>query len=188
MTASRLLSVFGLPLLFAGCPESRTGSETGARPSQVVEEFILHESASGERLYTLMADTAYVYDVEQRVDVVAPRVSFYVSGARVHAVLTADRGVVSTQSDDLVAHGHVLVVTEDSTRLWTDSLSWSNRTRLITTDAPVEIETPKGRVAGTGLVSDAGLSKIEIQSEVKGSSTYRFEVGGDGGTQAESAR
>lgn len=181
-----LLFVF-LVLLGLGCPESRTGLDSGVRPSQIVEEFVLHESASGERLYTLRAETAYVYDAEQRVDVVAPRVSFYEAGRTIHALLTADRGVVYSQTEDLVAHGHVVVVTEDSTRLWTDSLLWNNRTKLITTDAPVEIQTPKGRVTGVGLVADAGLTKIEIQSAVQGSSSYRFDVGTESSPGAENA-
>ncbi|MEO0081498.1 MAG: LPS export ABC transporter periplasmic protein LptC [candidate division WOR-3 bacterium] len=167
-----------LVVFVTGCPKGGPQAEVTSLPSQIVEEFILHESVSGERLYTLEAETAYVYDAEQRVDVVLPRVLFY-EGSEVHAVLVADRGVIRSRTGDLVAYGHVSVATEESTKLWTDSLLWNNNTKLVRTDAPVEIVTLKGRVSGIGLVSDAGLSRIEIQSEVQGSSSYRFGIGND---------
>jgi hypothetical protein len=61
--------------------------------------------------------------------------------------------------------------------LATDSLSWSNLHRLVRTDADLVIETPKGRIEGEGLVSDAGLNKIDILSPVHGTSDYDFEAG-----------
>ena len=78
-----------------------------------------------------------------------------------------------------LARGNVLVETVDSTKLQTDSLTWNNREQLVRTDAHVQIQTPKGKVEGIGLVSDAGLEKIEILSEVTGQSEYRFRPAGD---------
>ncbi len=162
-------------VLAMGCREGQTEPETSQLPDQVVEGFTLHESASGERLYTLEAETAYVYESQQRIDVCLPVVYFYDEDGQVHATLEADQGAIYSRTDDLVARGDVFVQTADSTLLWTDSLCWSNRTRQVKTDARVEIETPRGWVAGQGLISDAGLNKIEIQSEVEGTSEYRFD-------------
>ena len=39
------------------------------------------------------------------------------------------------------------------------------------------IETPKGRVQGKGLVSDAALTKVDILSPVQGTSDYDFKAG-----------
>jgi len=174
MRASRLL----LPILLvalAGCPHSDEPAGERELPDQVVEGFVMHESSSGERLYTLEADTAYVFEVDERVDVVVPTVTFYDEAGEVHAVLHAKRGAIYSQNSNLVARGEVRVETADSTVLLTDSLSWSNVSREVRTDAPVDIATPKGRVKGQGLVSDAGLTRIEILSEVTGQSEYRFE-------------
>lgn len=170
-----LVAAAALVLLVPGCADEQVEVGAAELPSQIVEGFVLHESSSGERLYTLEAETAYVYDTEQRVDVFVPRVTFYDETGEVHARLRADRGAIHSATDDLVAKGAVLVETVDSTSLRTDSLSWNNRERLVRTDAHVEIETPKGRVEGYGLVSDAGLERIQILSEVTGQSEYRFE-------------
>lgn len=148
-----------------------------ALPNQIVEALTLNESSSGKRLYTLEAQKAYVYDPVQRIDVTGVRVLFYDEVGRVSSTLVADEGSIYSRNEDLVARGHVVVRTSDSTRLETDSLAWSNQRRLVRTDADLVIETPKGRIEGRGLVSDAGLNKIDILSPVHGTSDYDFETG-----------
>ncbi|MFO7675399.1 MAG: LPS export ABC transporter periplasmic protein LptC [bacterium] len=177
-----------LAVLATACREPAPAADSGDRPDQVIEGFTMHESSSGERLYTLAADTAQVFDREGRVEVSRPRVTFYDQARAVRAVLVADEGTLQSRSNDLVARGNVEVRTADSTLLATDSLSWNNETRLVRTDAAVAILTPRGEVRGQGLVSDAGLERIEIQSEVTGSADYRFEPQtGDGAGSEEGA-
>jgi len=113
----------------------------------------------------------------QRTDVNGVRVLFYSEAGGINSTLVADGGSIYSQSEDLVARGHVVVRTADSTVLVTDSLAWSNQRRLVRTDANLVIETPKGRVEGKGLVSDAALTKIDILSPVRGTSDYEFETG-----------
>ncbi len=173
--ASCIMLVAGV----VGCREDQPASSPTALPSQVVEGFVLHESSSGERLYSLEAETAYVFEAEERIDVSGPRVRFYDEEGLVHATLVADRGLILSRTNDLVALGNVLVETADSTKLTTDSLCWNNSTRIVRTDAHVEIETPNGRIAGKGLISDAALSRIEILSEVEGTSDYEFGTSPD---------
>jgi LPS export ABC transporter protein LptC len=146
-------------------------------PNQEIEAFTLHESSSGKLVYTLEAQKAYVYDPAQRIDVTGLRVLFYDEVGGINSTLVADEGSIYSQNEDLVARGHVIVRTSDSTVLTTDSLAWSNQRRLVRTDADLVIETPKGRVQGKGLVSDAGLTKIDILSPVQGTSDYDFKAG-----------
>lgn len=161
-------------LILCACPEPRPPASEETLPDQIVEDFVVHETSSGVRLYTLAAERAFVYDREQRSAVVRPRVTFYEEGRTVNAVLTADSGAVYSRTEDLVARGNVRVQTADSTVLLTDSLAWSSAQRVVRTDAAVEISTPNGVLRGVGLVSDAGLQKIEILSEVRGTSSYDF--------------
>lgn len=159
------------------CSEPGAAPQQVELPSQVVEGFVLHENSSGERLYTLEAETAYVYEAEERVDVRHPYVRFYDHRGEVSAALVSDHGVIHSKTEDLVAQGSVVVRTTDSTKLATDSLAWSNRARLVRTDSWVSVTTPTGHIEGQGLVADAGLTRIEIQSEVRGTSSYRFTPG-----------
>lgn len=115
-----------------------------------------------------------MFESEAKIDVQHPRVVFYDENGGTTAVLTAAAGVMWTKTQDLVARDNVRVETADSTVLFTDSLMWSNGRRQIQTDAPVTILSAKGTVSGQGLISDAGLKKIEILSEVHGVSDYEF--------------
>jgi LPS export ABC transporter protein LptC len=166
-----------LLLLVAGCRDKEMVGPAPTLPDQVIEAFTLHESSSGERLYTLEAQRAYVYDAAQRVDVTGLRVLFYDDAGGVHSTLVADEGSIYQKNEDLVARRNVVVRTADSTVLRTDSLGWSNLMQVVRTDADVVIETPRGRIQGKGLASDAGLERVDILSPVKGSSDYDFETG-----------
>jgi len=171
------MALFLVVLVVAGCREKVVTGPEQSLPNQVVDSFVLHESNSGQKLYMMEAERAYVYDGDQRVDVVKPSVTFYDENGAVHSHLFADAGTIYSRNEDLVARGNVVVRTEDGTSLATDSLCWSNVQRIVRTDAPVEISTPKGVIRGQGLISDAGLNKIQIQSEVRGTSDYDFETG-----------
>jgi LPS export ABC transporter protein LptC len=163
--------------MLAGCRDKPVCGPNPVLPNQIVEAFTLHESSSGKRQYTLEAQKAYVYDPAQRVDVTGLRVLFYDEAGGINSTLVADEGSIYSRYEDLVARGHVVVRTSDSTLLMTDSLSWSNQKRLVRTDAELVIETPKGRIQGKGLISDAGLNRIDILSPVEGTSDYDFETG-----------
>lgn len=174
-TACRML--YAACCMLLACREEPVCGPNPVLPSQEIDGFTLHESSSGKRLYTLDAQKAYVYDPVQRVDVTGLRVLFYDEVGGITSTLVADEGSIFSKNEDLVARGHVIVRTSDSTNLTTDSLSWSNQGRLVRTDADIVIETPKGRIEGKGLVSDAGLNKIDILSPVHGTSDYDFETG-----------
>ena len=175
LAAGRALIILFCTLL--ACEEKPVCGPNPSLPNQEIDSFTLHESSSGRRLYTLEAQKAYVYDPAQRIDVTGLRVLFYDEVGGINSTLVADAGSIYSQNEDLVARGHVIVRTSDSTELETDSLAWSNQRRLVRTDADLVIETPKGRIEGKGLVSDAGLNKIDILSPVQGTSDYDFETG-----------
>lgn len=162
-------------LLLIGCKEEERRFESYKLPNQVVRDFELDESVSGRRLYRLSARQATVWENESRIDVETLEVIFYGDDGQPYSRLVADAGTVWIRSEDLVARGHVYVITGDSMILRTDSLAWSNSRRAIHTQAGIVIETAQGQIAGTGLVADAQLNKIEILSEVRGSSDYEFE-------------
>jgi LPS export ABC transporter protein LptC len=163
--------------VLSACKERPVAGPAPVLPNQVIESFTLNESHSGKRLYSLEADVACVYDGAQRVDVTSLRVTFFEDDGGVQSVLTAEEGSIYSKNEDLVARGNVVVRTADSTFLKTDSLAWGNTHRVVQTDAPVLIETPKGRIRGRGLISDGALSRIEIKSRVTGTSDYDFETG-----------
>ena len=106
--------------------------------------------------YTLLADSVHV--------------TFYDEWGELSSTLTARRGKVDDRTRDLEAYDDVVVSSEDSTVLKTDRLFWTNATRLIHTDAYVEIASPREVIRGEGLESDQSLTNYRI-FRVRGRST-----------------
>jgi LPS export ABC transporter protein LptC len=162
-------------LLLAGCgkKEQARGQNT-VLPSSVIEGFKMTETVEGKLVYELAADTARVFEDSGRIDVVKPEVHFFNKEEQLFSILVSNAGTVNTRTSDLVARGDVHVTTRDSTFLETDSLAWHNKEQIVTTDAAVSMRNPKGTVSGVGLVSDAGLKRIEVKNQVQGTTKYEF--------------
>jgi len=169
-------------LLVISCAdEERDDVKTEELPSQIIDNFQMHESKSGKTLYFLQGHRAFYYDKRNEIVVLQPHITFYDSQKQVNSEVVCDSGIINNRTSDLVAHGHVVVITADSTILRTDSLAWFNRRAKIETDAYVEIISGEGTVKGKGLVSDADLNRIEIKEEVKGTTPFSIDEEGEEG-------
>ena len=163
-------------LLLVGCPgKDGMKARSVVLPSQVIEGFKLTETVDGKLVYALEAETARVFEDSNRIEVVKPEVHFFNQQQELFSTLFSQTGTVNMKTSDLVARGDVRVSTRDSMFLETDSLVWRNKEQLVTTDAPVNMRSPKGNVSGVGLVSDAGLKRIEIKNQVSGTTKYEFK-------------
>jgi LPS export ABC transporter protein LptC len=138
-------------------------------PKIILEQLCLTETKTGQKLWTLNADRAGVYDEIIKVDEVTVR--FYDEDENEYSILTAPRGELNTRTHNIFVEDSVYVVTSDSTKLHTQSLFWLNDSAKILTDAYVKILKDDGTVIeGRGLRTDPRLSRIEIIGETKGSS------------------
>ena len=138
-------------------------------PKIILEKLCLTETKSGQKLWTLNADRADVYEEIIKVDEVTVR--FYDESEDEYSVLTAPRGELNTRTHNIFVEDSVYVITNDSTQLRTVSLFWLNDSAKILTDAYVKILKRDGTVIeGKGLRTDPRLSRIEIIGETKGTS------------------
>ncbi len=163
-----------LPILFLFCQKSSAPKEEKTPPSQITFSLEMEESISGERLYRIYAEKSLLYEEKGEIAVIEPRVYFFTDG-RVTSRLTAREGRVWLKSSNLLAKGEVVVATEDSTYLFTDSLIWNNSEQRIETDARVKIKNRSSVLEGEGLIADANLSQITIKSPIEGKSDYEFK-------------
>lgn len=162
-------------ILFSTCQKPEPKANLESIPAQIVEGFKLTESISGKKLYELQAVQACLYESLNKIEVSEPKIIFFDNEGKQFSILFARAGSVNNKTSDLVARNEVIVRTQDSTYLYTDSLVWLNNRQIVTTDAWVKIKSPQGDIEGQGLIADAGLTKIEIKSAVKGKSNYQFE-------------
>lgn len=83
--------------------------------------------------------------------------------------LVSDSGLIREATEDLHAYGHVVVITEDSSKLETDSLYFDPKTNLIHTDEFVKITRGADTLTGWGLEADRQLRGLKILRGVSGS-------------------
>lgn len=159
--------VVGLFLL-AGCQEDKLQDRLDDdQPKIIIDTFSLTETNKGKKVYTLDAVRARVYDEIIKVDSVEIR--FYDKEEVEFSVLCAPAGILNTKTRNILVGDSVVVLTNDSTKLYTDSLFWQNDSQKILTDCPVTIMKQDGTVIeGRGLRADPYLEKIEILGDAKG--------------------
>lgn len=98
--------------------------------------------------YTLLTDSLHV--------------DFFDADQKHTSLLTAKRGKVNDATQDFVAYGNVVVISDSGTTLKTDSLFWNNSNRRISTQAFVDIVSPSEHIMGTGMESDQNLKNYKI--------------------------
>lgn len=77
--------------------------------------------------------------------------------------LTSDRARVLEATDDLMAAGRVVVVSDSGVTLRTDSLLWDSRRGLVTSPGRVRFTTLSGdTLFGTGFESNVDLTRWKI--------------------------
>jgi Uncharacterized protein conserved in bacteria len=82
--------------------------------------------------------------------------------------LTADSGKYDQISGNVSAYGKVYVVSSDGMELWTKSLHWDKRRKLIWTEDSVKIKQRDRILYGKGLETDEEISYIKFKSPVRG--------------------
>ena len=107
-----------------------------------------HIAMYAQLRYTLLSDSIHV--------------DFFNESEQHTSLLTARRGKVNDQSQDLEAYENVVVVSDSGTVLKSESLFWNNADRKIHTEAFVDISSPTEHIMGQGMVSDQGLKNYRI--------------------------
>ncbi len=154
-----------LVLLLVGCgkrePEGGPTVEPGADSVKVVA------TKRGHKLWLMKA-----VKVKERGDTLiglGVSIRFY-KGGKVSSVLTADSGKYDQASGNMGAFGRVHLISSDSTEMWSRSLYWDEKRRIIWTDDSVKIhDRRRDRVLyAKGMETDASVSYIKFKSPVRG--------------------
>ncbi len=91
-------------------------------------------------------------------------VDFYNQHGQHSSRLTAERGVMNEENNDVVALGNVIVISDSGITLRSDSLRWDNRGQRVVTEAFVTITKASGEtLQGYGFESDPNLKLWSIK-------------------------
>jgi LPS export ABC transporter protein LptC len=103
-------------------------------------------------------------------------VDFYNQQGQHSSKLTADGGVLYEETNDVVALGNVVVVSDSGVILRSDSLRWDSRRQRVLTEAFVTITRANGEtLRGFGFESDPNLKHLSIK-KASGLTPRRLEL------------
>ncbi len=165
---NKMIAFLLLILLVIACDEEQIkGALPEELPRIIIEEFSLTETRMGEKLWILDAVLAREYQDIIKVDSV--KIRFYNKEQVEFSVLYAPGGILNKATHNVLVGDTVIVMTNDSTKLFTDSLFWMNDSQMIMTNRDVMIiKQDSTIIEGTGLRADPYLEKIEILGTTKG--------------------
>jgi LPS export ABC transporter protein LptC len=136
-------------------------------PTITLEKFCLTETKNGNKLWILNAEAAWIY--EEIIEIDRVQIQFFDENQVEFSVLYAPAGQLNTKTHNILVGDSVVVITNDSTTLYTDSLFWQNNSGVILTNSPVQIVKHDGTIIeGRGLKTDPYLKKIEIIGTTEG--------------------
>jgi len=136
--------------------EGETVDESVRVPDQVVSDYIIQQMKDNALEWELHSAKASIYNKENTAYIEVVKLYFYKEG-KVSSTLTSDRGEVNTQTNDMIAKGHVVIHTDDGSILHTDRLTWDNKEKKIHSDDEVWMMRGKTLIHGYGFESDPEL-------------------------------
>lgn len=134
-------------------------------PTLLFEGFHMVSTLGLRREWDFSARAAQVFERERVARAQDIKVVYWRQDRPV-STLTAKRGFIQTDTNNLRAEQDVVMVSDNGVTLRTQWLAWDQRLRKIYTDQPVVIERPGSILRGVGLEADSELKHLEILSQV----------------------
>ena len=159
------LALVGLAL--GGC-ETNTATPVVGRASladsadQVMYGISFNLTDKGLSRAELVADTAYFFDENTRIELRTMEVTFFTTSGARDAYLTAKRGTYQTRGGIMIARGDVVVITEEGRRLETPELRYDQTMNEVASDSAFVITEPGRRLEGIGFRSDPNMQNVQI--------------------------
>jgi LPS export ABC transporter protein LptC len=144
-------------------PEATAQDEDS--PDAIIEKFHLISSFKGIKRWELYSDIARLYQT-QKLAYSDNIYAQYYKDNKLVSTLTADKAIINTETNATEADGHVILITENKSRLDTDKLNWNPDTDEIKTDERVHVLKGSNEISAMGMVADTELNNIQFTKDV----------------------
>ncbi|MDO9565269.1 MAG: LPS export ABC transporter periplasmic protein LptC [Candidatus Desulfaltia sp.] len=121
----------------------------------------------GIKEWSLEAKSAYYVDATKQANLQDVIVTFFLKDER-KVYLTADKGILKTDSNDIEVTGDV-VVQNETYRLRTKKLNYEYAKRIIFSKVPVEIVGDSLNLTADSMSFDLNTNRILFEGRIKGS-------------------
>ena len=141
--------------------EGETIDDEERVPDQVVTDYVIKQMNDNKLEWELHSQKASIYNKENTAYIETVKIYFFDKVKdEVSSTLTSDRGEVNTQTNDMIAKGHVVIRTNDGAILLTDRLRWDNKDKKIRSDDEVWLKRGRTLIHGFGFESDPELKSF----------------------------
>ncbi len=131
-----------------------------------IKGFEFTEVGATKTRWEVKAETA-TYDQKQKLAVLeVVQVKLTTADGKVF-VMNADQGIIATDKKSIEVKGHVVLVSDNGYKFFTDDLSYKDAEKKIFTDAPITMENRSIKVTGKGLRLNVNKGEMNIPSAVK---------------------
>ncbi len=162
-------------LALAGCSSRESAVRTGGgatdsilRPDTEVKGARIDLFDRDQKTTEIFAKRIIKFDAKDSTVGFEVTSNFFDSTGKINAVVVGDSALIRESTNRLYIYGHVVVRSEDSTRLDTDYLQWNPDIKKIQTDAFVKVYRRGDVATGWGLEANQTLTRIKILNQVSG--------------------
>jgi LPS export ABC transporter protein LptC len=135
------------------------------RPDMRVQNLHLIEQSEAGDEWELWAHEAEFYDAKQRV--VVHRLQAQLLSKEAHPVrIIADSGQIDSTTGNMTIQGNVQLQYLEGYTVETDVLHWHAASRVLQTDAAVQIRSALVHIVGTGLLGNIEQQRFVLQDDV----------------------
>lgn len=126
----------------------------------------IHQTATrdGKKEWSLEARSGHYLDDNRQLILKAVTVTFFLEDNS-EIVLTADQGVLNTDSSDMEVSGHVVLKNENY-RLLTENLNYVHDQRVLYSKTPVTISGATTQLKGESLSFDLDTKRLTLEGRV----------------------
>ena len=137
-----------------------TVTQTADSADQILFKMSTRITESGVLRSFVDADTAYLYQRSQSMDLRHFTVRLFDEQGNHKSTLTANAGIYLTTTRRLDARGNVVVVSTDGRKLQTEHLIYDPSANQISSDTTFVADGPDGHITARGFVSDIGFTAV----------------------------
>jgi len=166
----RVGMVFLLLVFLVGCSkvdenQPTKNSQTIDVPDQESWQSVITITKDGKRVAEVWAGYIALYN-EKQITLLKDsiHIDFFDREGKHNSILTADSGIVYNKTNNLVAEGNVVVISDSGIVLETEQLRWDNKKQKIVSDVPVRFTTATDTLIGDSFISDPDLRNYEIRN------------------------
>ena len=179
LLATIFVTLGGVIWIYIGFQQDSTVSEPmpeSVEPDATLSIGKIHHTATrkGKKEWSLEAASAnYIGETSQMV-LEDLKVTFFLDDES-EMTLTADKGNLNTDSNDIEVSGNVVVINREY-KLLTEGLNYAHDKRLLYSTTPVTISGPEAHLAADKISFDFNTKKVTLEGSVETTLTNNFTL------------